>query len=121
MAIRALDGQPLSLGIDIGGTKAHGVVLDAGDHVLAEVAIPTEPQEAGIRRTVLAVAGTLASELGITRESFSRVLASLEKHGIRIDGQTIWIDVQDDQPCCCLARDLELFAQLRCQRSNRDS
>ncbi|SCM76423.1 Transcriptional regulator, Crp/Fnr family [uncultured Pleomorphomonas sp.] len=34
----------------------------------------------------------IASELGITRESFSRVLASLEKHGIRIDGQTIWID-----------------------------
>lgn len=34
----------------------------------------------------------IASELGVTRESFSRVLASLEKHGIRIDGQTIWID-----------------------------
>ena len=34
----------------------------------------------------------IASELGITRESFSRVLSSLEKHGIRIDGQTIWID-----------------------------
>jgi CRP/FNR family transcriptional activator FtrB len=34
----------------------------------------------------------IASELGITRESFSRGLASLEKHGIRIDGQTIWID-----------------------------
>lgn len=34
----------------------------------------------------------IASELGITRESFSRGLASLESHGIRIDGQTIWID-----------------------------
>lgn len=34
----------------------------------------------------------IASELGITRESFSRGLSSLEKHGIRIDGQTIWID-----------------------------
>lgn len=34
----------------------------------------------------------IASELGITRESFSRVLASLENHGIRIDGQTIWIE-----------------------------
>lgn len=34
----------------------------------------------------------IASELGITRESFSRGLASLEAHGIRIDGQTIWID-----------------------------
>lgn len=34
----------------------------------------------------------IASELGITRESFSRGLASLEMHGVRIDGQTIWID-----------------------------
>jgi CRP/FNR family transcriptional activator FtrB len=34
----------------------------------------------------------IASELGITRESFSRVLSGLEAHGIRIDGQTIWID-----------------------------
>lgn len=34
----------------------------------------------------------IASELGVTRESFSRVLSSLEAHGIRIDGQTIWID-----------------------------
>lgn len=73
MAIRALDTRPLSLGIDIGGTKAHGVVLDAGDHVLAEVAIPTEPQEAGIRRTVLAVGGILASELGIAPADFASV------------------------------------------------
>lgn len=34
----------------------------------------------------------IASELGITRESFSRGLASFERHGIRIDSQTIWID-----------------------------
>lgn len=34
----------------------------------------------------------IASELGITRESFSRALSSLEEHGIRIDGQIIWID-----------------------------
>lgn len=34
----------------------------------------------------------IASELGITRESFSRALSGLEKHGARIDGQTVWID-----------------------------
>lgn len=33
----------------------------------------------------------IASELGITRESFSRALASLEKSGIRVEGQTILI------------------------------
>ncbi|CAH1690693.1 Cyclic nucleotide-binding domain-containing protein [Hyphomicrobiales bacterium] len=33
----------------------------------------------------------IASELGMTRESFSRSLASLEKSGIRVEGQTILI------------------------------
>ncbi|MDQ0392127.1 CRP/FNR family transcriptional activator FtrB [Labrys monachus] len=33
----------------------------------------------------------IASELGITRESFSRALSSLEKSGIKVQGQTIAI------------------------------
>jgi CRP/FNR family transcriptional activator FtrB len=33
----------------------------------------------------------IASELGITRESFSRALSGLEKAGIRVEGQTIII------------------------------
>lgn len=33
----------------------------------------------------------IASELGITRESFSRALSKLEKSGIRVEGQTIAI------------------------------
>jgi CRP/FNR family transcriptional regulator, transcriptional activator FtrB len=33
----------------------------------------------------------IASELGMTRESFSRALSSLEKSGIRIEGQTVMI------------------------------
>lgn len=33
----------------------------------------------------------IASELGITRESFSRALASLEQAGIQVSGQTIMI------------------------------
>jgi CRP/FNR family transcriptional activator FtrB len=33
----------------------------------------------------------IASELGITRESFSRALSALEKSGIRVDGQRISI------------------------------
>lgn len=33
----------------------------------------------------------IASELGITRESFSRALTGLEKSGIRVEGQTIII------------------------------
>ena len=73
MAIRVLDSQPLSLGIDIGGTKAHGVVLDAGDRVLAEAELPTEPTEVGIRRTVLAVSDALAGELGVRPSRFTTV------------------------------------------------
>ena len=43
-------------------------------------------------RAVLPFEKTLiASELGITRESFSRALSSLGKGGIRVDGQTIAI------------------------------
>ncbi|MGO4558152.1 helix-turn-helix domain-containing protein [Mesorhizobium sp. 2RAF21] len=43
-------------------------------------------------RAVLPFEKTLiASELGITRESFSRALASLGKSGIRVDGQTVEI------------------------------
>jgi CRP/FNR family transcriptional activator FtrB len=37
----------------------------------------------------------IASELGMTRESFSRALAGLEKSSIRVEGQTIFID---DEP-----------------------
>jgi CRP/FNR family transcriptional activator FtrB len=33
----------------------------------------------------------IASELGITRESFSRALSSLEKSGISVEGQVIAI------------------------------
>ena len=33
----------------------------------------------------------IASELGMKRESFSRALSSLEKSGIKVDGQTIAI------------------------------
>jgi predicted NBD/HSP70 family sugar kinase len=73
MDVRALVGPRFSLGVDIGGTKAHGVVLDETDHVLAEVAVPTEPREAGIRRTVLAVAGALAAELGIALTDFATI------------------------------------------------
>ena len=63
----------LSLGVDIGGTKAHGLVLDATDRVLAERVLPTEPSDAGVRRTVLAVADALAEDLGIAPRDYSSI------------------------------------------------
>jgi predicted NBD/HSP70 family sugar kinase len=73
MNVGAHYGQRFSLGVDIGGTKAHGVVLDASDRLVAELAIPTQQHEAGVRRTVLAVAGGLAAELGVTIADFATV------------------------------------------------
>lgn len=73
MLAGAKDGQPLSLGIDIGGTKAHGLVLDGADRILAEQVLPTEPTEAGVRRTVVAVARALADSLGVAPTAFATV------------------------------------------------
>lgn len=70
---RLRDGSSLGLGVDIGGTKAHGLVLDATDAILAQLTLPTEPTGAGVRRTVVAVAAGLASDLGIDPRAFSSV------------------------------------------------
>lgn len=66
-------GQVLSLGIDIGGTKSHGLVLDGAGRVLAEEVRPTEPREPGVRRTVVEVAQALADDLGVQRAAFTSV------------------------------------------------
>jgi predicted NBD/HSP70 family sugar kinase len=73
MPLGADEEHHLSLGVDIGGTKAHGVVLDAADRVLAERVLPTEPTEAGVRRTVVAVARELAEDLGVSPAAFGTV------------------------------------------------
>jgi predicted NBD/HSP70 family sugar kinase len=73
MTPRTPGGHALSLGVDIGGTKSHGLVLDGTDRVLAERILPTEPSEAGVRRTVVAVARALADELGVPLASFTSV------------------------------------------------
>jgi CRP/FNR family transcriptional activator FtrB len=53
-------------------------------------------------RAILPFEKTLiASELGITRESFSRALSGLAKSGIRVDGQTIEILDADSLAAAC--------------------
>lgn len=64
---------PLSLGIDIGGTKAHGLVLDAADQVLAQHVLPTAPSPEGVRITVSQVTRALAETLRISPASFTSV------------------------------------------------
>lgn len=63
----------LSLGIDIGGTKAHGMVLDAADRILAQRVLPTRLAPEGVRRTVIEVAQELAADLGVAPAAFGSV------------------------------------------------
>jgi glucokinase len=52
----------LTLGLDVGGTKVLGVVLDDADTVLAEHKQPTRRDSAGLVEGVVAVATTLCRE-----------------------------------------------------------
>lgn len=53
-------------------------------------------------RAILPYEKTLiASELGITRESFSRALSKLENFGIKVEGQTIAIHDRDELALQC--------------------
>lgn len=63
----------VSLGVDIGGTKAHGLVLDDANRVLAERVLPTERTPDGVRRTVAELARALAGDLGTTPAGFGSV------------------------------------------------
>ena len=51
-----MTGQPAFLGVDVGGTKTQGVVLDADSRVIADRVRPTESGPEGVVATVLAVA-----------------------------------------------------------------
>lgn len=62
-----------SLGLDIGGTKTHGLVLDPADRVLAEVVQPTRIGTDGIQATALEVSHALAAALGVQVAEFTSV------------------------------------------------
>ena len=62
----------LSLGIDVGSTTTHGVVLDESQ-VVEEYAIPTRRGDEGVTAVLLDVARTLASKMGITPKDFGAV------------------------------------------------
>lgn len=54
-----------TVGLDIGGTKTHGVVLDDDGSVLAQVRRPTEPGAEGVVATAHAVFEALRAETGL--------------------------------------------------------
>ena len=63
----------LSLGIDIGATKAHGVVLDQNNNVVAEDARFTIRGSRGVRSVLMDIATALADEVGIGLREFDSV------------------------------------------------
>ena len=63
----------LSLGIDVGATKAHGVVLDQDNTVVAEGTRPTIRGGQGVRSVLMDLAGALASQVGVDVREFDSV------------------------------------------------
>ena len=85
--IGSLAGQFRRMVRQIKNLKLRPSVQRVGCYVLA-----LSKRQGTPNRAILPLEKTLiASELGITRESFSRALSSLEKSGIRVEGQTIAI------------------------------
>jgi CRP/FNR family transcriptional activator FtrB len=67
--------------------KLRSTTQRVGCYILALSASQSTPG----RATLPYEKNLIASELGMTRESFSRALSGLEEAGIKVDGQTIWI------------------------------
>lgn len=68
------------LGLDIGGTKIHGILLDPTGRILAEHVLPTERGSDGVVRSALAVARGCLSLAGVERGALASV-------GVGIPGQ----------------------------------
>ncbi|HYA67837.1 MAG TPA: ROK family protein [Acidimicrobiales bacterium] len=72
---RASGGGEVTYGIDVGGTKMLGVALDADDHILAEVRVPT-PRRFGRDPRDRAADGALVDALARVVDRLAAELAS---------------------------------------------
>ncbi|MDR0283681.1 MAG: ROK family protein [Propionibacteriaceae bacterium] len=63
----------LSLGIDVGATKAHGVVLDDSNTIVAEVGAFSRRGPVGLEAVLLHIANSLAAKLGVGLRDFDSV------------------------------------------------
>jgi predicted NBD/HSP70 family sugar kinase len=62
-----------ALGLDVGGTKAYGVVLGDSDEVLAADQTATSAGAAGVRSTIASLASGLAGAVGVPLGAFTSV------------------------------------------------
>ncbi|MDR1851178.1 MAG: ROK family protein [Propionibacteriaceae bacterium] len=63
----------LSLGIDVGGTKAEAVTLDAEGKILARQVVPTMKGAEGVYQTIGALTGRMQECLGVEAKAFTSV------------------------------------------------
>jgi len=63
----------LSLGIDVGATKAHAIVLDDNNTVIAEDASFTRRGEEGVKSVVMEISAAVAHKLGAELTDFGSV------------------------------------------------
>lgn len=63
----------LTLGIDIGGSKTHGIVLDTHSRIVAERVLPTAPGPDGVVATALAVTTACLAPAGMAAAHLSGV------------------------------------------------
>lgn len=68
------------LGVDVGGTKTHAVLLDGTAGIVAESRLPSVPGPTGVVDTVLAAADQCRAQLGVE-------LSQLGSVGVGIPGQ----------------------------------
>ena len=55
--------MPTTIGIDLGGTKCHGVVLNGDGEIVAEHRVPTKPGNDGVMQVLLDVATALCEKV----------------------------------------------------------
>jgi predicted NBD/HSP70 family sugar kinase len=81
----ATEQQRLTVGLDVGGTKVLGVVVDAQGYVRHEILTATVPGVAGVVAGVVAAVETLAARAGVA-------VAELDGVGIGLPGMVIAAD-----------------------------
>ena len=73
MTTTDVGNSKLSLGIDIGSTKAHAVVLDADSNLVAEAAMFTRRGPEGVLSCLIDLARRLSDKVGVSLRSFDAV------------------------------------------------
>ena len=73
MSTPAVGNTMLSMGVDIGSTKAHAVVLDAENNIIAESAMFSRRYPEGVLSCFMDLANSVADKVGVSLRAFDAV------------------------------------------------